>query len=264
MGLAELHSPLRSVWGASARADGDWFTQVVDRLLDFTDVGLGQTVLDMSYSPAAAIAARRRGAGVVALAPEGDAIPHFQRELISSGYSDITVREGRASAIPPALEPMDALISAFGFQFAADGEAVAREMARVVKPGGMLGLLAWQPSGGLYRFIRLLASFMPTTQPLTTIFDWGNADVAEARLGGSFVELAFKFGAAPVVAPSAGALWEQFAATPGLVHDCLSRLPAEEAQRLSLAALAQFNEYADLTGQIHWPREYLLVRGLRN
>jgi ubiquinone/menaquinone biosynthesis C-methylase UbiE len=60
---------------------------------------------------------------------------------------DIDFRVADAEAPPFEDASFDAVTSTFGVMFAAQPEIAARELARICKSGGRLGLLTWVPKG---------------------------------------------------------------------------------------------------------------------
>ena len=50
-------------------------------------------------------------------------------------------------ALPFADDTFDAVISTFGHMFAPDHARTAREMERVCRPGGVIGICCWSPEG---------------------------------------------------------------------------------------------------------------------
>jgi SAM-dependent methyltransferase len=81
-------------------------------------------------------------------------------------------------ALPYADGGFDAVLSSFGAALAPRPKRVARELARVVRPGGVVGLTAWAPKGLPGRLDELLER--PEGVPAPS--DWGRHEVATRRL----------------------------------------------------------------------------------
>ena len=67
--------------------------------------------------------------------------------------------------------------------FAADHDAAARELVRVTRPGGRIGLASWTPEGfvgGILRTVGAHVSPPPGAQPATR---WGTEEVVAGLLG---------------------------------------------------------------------------------
>ncbi len=264
MDLAQLHAQQTMGWAVERQSGGrQWFEQIVERLLDFTNVGLGQSVLNVGASGLSAMVAGQRGAQVTAIIPPSTTLPDTRPALPANGRAAIEIHEAHASHLPFPDHSFDVILSVFGLQFEPDPDAVAREIARVARPGAVLGLVFWDTSSPLGDFMGLLGRFLDQPDLMAEAAGWGRADEAESRLSPYFGELEFRFGNIPLVADSAEALWDSYLRLPSPVRDAIDRLDAERGAMLSIAAIEQFRQYEDLDNRIEWPREYLLVRGLR-
>lgn len=114
------------------------------------DVGInpGQRVLDVATgSGNVAIAAARRHAHVIGI----DYVPSLLergRERAQAERLAIDFQEADAEALPFPDGSFDIVLSAFGVMFAPNQEQAARELMRVCRPGGRIGLANWTPFGG--------------------------------------------------------------------------------------------------------------------
>ena len=107
----------------------------------------------------------------------------------------------------------DVVSSTCGVMFAPDHEAVARELARVTKPGGRIGLVNWTPGPGVADLFRLMAPFQPAPPP-SYPFDWGDEARLEELLGEAF-ELELETHVSPLALDSGEAYWELFSTSYG-------------------------------------------------
>ncbi len=87
-------------------------------------------------------------------------------------------RVGDAQALPYADGSFDAVLSAFGAALAPRARTTARELVRVVRPGGVVVLAAWVPKGLPGRLDELAALPDGVRPPA----DWGVRDIATRRL----------------------------------------------------------------------------------
>lgn len=69
--------------------------------------------------------------------------------------------EGDAEDLPFGNESFDAVLSAFGVQFAPRHAVAARELARVCRPGGTIGVVKWTPEGQVGEVLRTIGRHMP-------------------------------------------------------------------------------------------------------
>jgi SAM-dependent methyltransferase len=178
--------------------------------------------------------------------------------------NSILIEVGPAAALPFPATHFDVILSVFGIQFEPNPAAVIDEIARVAKPGAMLGLALWNTDSPLGNFLRLLDRFVPASPETQVLRAWGVAGEVEQRLAGRFGELEFRFGNAPLYADSPEDLWQHYLTVPSPTRDAIDSLTQTQRERLTSAAIEQFSQYVDFTGRVEWPREYLLVRGLRS
>ncbi len=121
----------------------------------------GHRVLDVAAGTGnAAIRAAQAGASVVAsdLTPEN--FEAGRRAAAAHGVSLEWV-EADAEALPFDADEFDVVTSSFGAIFAPDHPAVASEMVRVCRPGGVIGLTAFKPEGVAKAFFELVGRYAP-------------------------------------------------------------------------------------------------------
>lgn len=118
------------------------FGQWTERLLDAAGVGAGDRVLDVGCGTgalAAAAAARVGARGeVVGLDPNPGMLAVAGRRPDRVGW-----RQGVAEALPFPDGRFDQVVSQFVWMFLDDHVAAARELARVLAPGGSMAVATW-------------------------------------------------------------------------------------------------------------------------
>jgi ubiquinone/menaquinone biosynthesis C-methylase UbiE len=131
--------------GWQRQADGyeDFFgpitTRLVEPLLDAADVGSGARLLDVASGPGyVAARAAERGASVVGV-DIAEAMIARARRL----HPELEFRSGNAEALPFADGSFDAVVGNFVMLHLGRPERAAAEFARVLTPGGRLGLTVW-------------------------------------------------------------------------------------------------------------------------
>jgi SAM-dependent methyltransferase len=159
---------------------------------------------------------------------------------------------------PPADLPFgdaafDVVVSAFGVQLAGDHETVARELARVLRPGGRLGLCAWSPGGLLGDVLRALAEHDGAPgDPLA----WGRPDRVRRLLRPAGMRVGFVREAVRL----------RCASVPAAVDGCLAALGrspgVDDAPARALAGLFGAAGVA-AGGAVDAPAAYLVVLGRR-
>ena len=193
-GLAEFKQRSRATWAA-----GD-FPQVArrevwdvgERIVQRVGIGKGEQVLDVACgSGNVAIRAAQAGGQVIGV----DLTPElFEAGRRLAAEADVTVDwvEGDAEALPFEGESFDVVLSTFGAMFAPRHQVAAKELARVLRPGGRLGLCNWTPEGIQGDFFRTLGAQMPPApdfaQPPLL---WGSPDYVSKLFAGTPVQLEF-------------------------------------------------------------------------
>jgi ubiquinone/menaquinone biosynthesis C-methylase UbiE len=184
--LAAVKKRQQATW-----ASGD-FSVVAARIVlqaellcEAVDLQANWRVLDVATgSGNAAIAAARRGCRVVG----ADYVP----ALLESGqirakteHLDVEFVEGDAENLPFPDAAFDAVLSIYGAMFAPNHQKTASELARVCRPGGVIGLASWTPEGFIGEMFRLVGKYIPPTAGLTPPVRWGDEAHLRAIFGGA-------------------------------------------------------------------------------
>jgi SAM-dependent methyltransferase len=259
----ELKERQRMAWGAAPFERIESSIAVMhDDLVGRLAPQPGERWLDLACGTGAvSMRAARAGADVTGLDLSEVMVETARRRAEDEGLS-ISYTAGDCESLPFADADFDAVSSSVGAIFAPDHEAVARELARVVKPGGRLGLSAWRPESSVARGMQLAARFQPPPpEGAGNPFDWSKEEHARALLGDPF-ELELHAGDAPQTGESGEALWDYFMAGLGpmkLLYDSLEPERREEFHRASIELYEQ-----DRRGdEIHQSRPYVLIIGRR-
>jgi SAM-dependent methyltransferase len=261
MAYEELKQRQSVVWGTGpyqriTETLQDIHELVIDRLAPRAD----RAWLDLACGTGAvAERAAALGAPVTAidLAP---ALIETARARAEELDLEIDYRVGDCEQLDLPDASFDIVSSTLGVMFAPDHEAVARELARVVRPGGRLGLANWTPTSGVADLFTLMSPFQPSRPP-SSPFEWGKEETVRALLGDAF-ELTFERHDSPIDVPSGEAYWELFATSYGPTRTLAENL-GERRGELQRSWVEFFEANHRVNGHIHHSREYLLVLGER-
>jgi SAM-dependent methyltransferase len=223
---------------------------VGESLCEAVDLRAGERVLDVAAGNGnVTLAAARRFAEVIGVDYVPGLLEHA-RERAQADRLPVQMREGDAEALPFADGAFDVALSSFGVMFAPDQERSAREMLRVVRPGGRIGLANWTPDSFVGDVFRAVGKHVPPPAGLKPPALWGT----ESRLG----EL-FGAGASSIRAHRrqfvfryrSPAHWLQiFRSYYGPVHKAFAALPAAGQEALAadlMAVLVAHNRSGDDT-----------------
>ena len=147
--------------------------------------------------------------------------------------------------------------------FAPDHEATASELGRMTRSGGRLGLVNWDPDGGLGKMFGMMKPFQPPPPEGAGVpFDWGRREHVQALLGGDF-ELEFEDGVSTYSPSSAEEYWQVFSMSYAPTKTEADALDDERREEFHQTWVDFFERnYPDNGGVAH-AREYLLVLGTR-
>jgi SAM-dependent methyltransferase len=138
-----------------------------------------------------AIPAAKRGATVTGV----DIAPNLlvqARERVAAEGLTITFDEGDAEALPYADASFDVVVTMFGAMFAPRPELVASELARVLKPGGLLAMANWNPASFSGKMFRLGAQHAPPPPGIAPPVLWGDEATVRVRLAPDFSNITTK------------------------------------------------------------------------
>ena len=153
-------------------------------LVAATGAGPGDRVLDVATGTGnAAIPAAAAGASVVA----SDLCPELLAEgsrLAAERGLDLEWREANAHELPFSDGEFDVVMSCIGVMFAPFHERAARELVRVCKPDGRIGLISWTPEGHIGQLWATMKPYAPPPPPGAQPPPlWGNEEHVRALLG---------------------------------------------------------------------------------
>lgn len=259
--LAAVKARQQVAWGSGDYAVIGTTLQIVgESLAEACDLRTDEQVLDVAAGNGnATLAAARRGCIVTStdyvqsLLDRGAERARAERLAVNFQLADV-------EALPFADASFDAVVSTFGVMFAPDHAASAAGMARVVRPGGRIGLANWTPDGFIGRLFKLLGRYVPPPAGVQSPALWGT----ESHLRALFADTAAGMTCTPrqfnFRYRSAAHFIEVFRTWYGPVNKAFAAQSPEQAQALT-AELTELLEGLNRggAGSLVVPSDYIEV-----
>jgi SAM-dependent methyltransferase len=177
--LSAAKAKQKIAWTAGDYAVVGTTLQIVgETLCEAVDLRAQELVLDVAAGNGnASLAAARRFAQVTAV----DYVPALLRQAQVRAEAErlpLEVHEGDAEALDFDDGSFDVVLSTFGVMFTPDQERAARELLRVCRSGGRIGLANWTPEGFIGRLFQLIGRRLPPAPGIRPPSAWGT----EARI----------------------------------------------------------------------------------
>ncbi|MGH7518455.1 MAG: class I SAM-dependent methyltransferase [Gemmatimonadales bacterium] len=239
------------------------FAPAARRLCQELGVSPPDRVLDIACGPGtAAVAARSLGAREVV------GIDYAEEMLVvahADARDDATLRYAAANALalPFPADRFDVAISSFGLIFAPDPVLAVHEAARVLRPRGRLGLLAWPPDGSIGEYQRVAFRHLDIPPTAHDPFQWGVASQARAWLSPAFVDVEVVPLEVPFEAESPQAAWRALSTATGRVAAAYAELNDEGRARLDAEMIRFFEPFRRSDDRVFWPRQAMMVTARR-
>ena len=162
------------------------------KLVEFASVDKGMKLLDVACGTGVvALTASRVGAEVegVDLTPELISRANENSKIMGVEAKFI---EGDAEFLPYKEDEFDIVLSQYGHMFAPRPEVVTIELARVLKPGGILAFSTWPRELFMGKFFKLIEDFSPPMPAeVASPVLWGDITVIKERLSNEFEKIEF-------------------------------------------------------------------------
>lgn len=149
----------------------------------------GQRVLDVACGTGnLAIPAAQAGASVTGIDIAANLLEQA-RARADGARLNIVFSEGDAEALPCDSQYFDVVLSMFGAMFAPRPELVAAELLRVTRPGGVIAMANWTPTGFVGQMFKAIGSLVPPPAIMPSPLLWGNEQTLRERFGAGVAEL---------------------------------------------------------------------------
>ncbi|HEX9200661.1 MAG TPA: class I SAM-dependent methyltransferase [Acidobacteriaceae bacterium] len=188
--IDKIKESMRAAW-----MDGDFgvvaktISSGAEALVSRLDLPAGATVLDVACGTGnLAIPLARLGCTVTGVDIASNLLVQARER---AAIEDLTAifDEGDAEQLPYPDASFDAVVTMFGAMFAPRPEIVASELARVLKPGGLLAMANWNPASFTGSLFKLSAFHVPPPQGIAPPILWGDDATVRQRLSPFFTDI---------------------------------------------------------------------------
>lgn len=174
---AAIKQRQQATWASGDFAVVGVTLQIVgETLAEAADIRAGERVIDIAAGNGnASLAAAHRFARVTST----DYVPALLEKGRARAEAEglrIDFREADAEALPFGDASFDVALSTFGVMFAPDQQRCAREMMRVVRPGGRIGIASWTAEGLIGQLFKTLGRYVAPPAGLSPPSLWGSED----------------------------------------------------------------------------------------
>lgn len=188
--MEQIKAVMRSTWMA-----GDFgvvaktIAGAGEEFIEGLGIPAGSRVLDIATGTGnLAIPAARAGCRVTGVDIAPNLLEQARERAAAEGLT-VQFDEGDAEALPYADASFDAVVTMFGAMFAPRPELVAQEMARVLRPGGVLGMANWDPAGFVGQMFKVGSKHVPPPPGVRPPVLWGDDATVRERLGKGFKDI---------------------------------------------------------------------------
>jgi SAM-dependent methyltransferase len=264
--VAQIKQAQRATWSA-----GDYpsIAQLIEdvpprHLLDRMGVEPGMELLDVATGTGnLALKAAQAGARVTGLDLTPELLGTARGRADQLGV-EVDWVEGDAEELPFDDGRFDRVASVFGVMFAPRHDVAARELVRVLKPGGAFGVVNWSPEGITGRMFQIIAGRMPPPPPPAQPPPlWGTEEHVRELFADAPVELEFERGSNPFLYDSFDAYMEFTERSLGPL--VMARQALGDQWPEARAELEELMRESNLAtdGSVRIEGEYLLTVGRR-
>lgn len=164
----------QATWASGDYAVVGTTLQIVgETLVEAADVRADERVLDVAAGNGnATLAAARRYARVTSTDYVQALLDRGRLRAEAEGL-DVRFEVADAEGLPYEAASFDVALSTFGVMFAPDQASAARELLRVVRPGGRIGMANWTPEGFIGRLFKIIGAHAAPPAGLRSPALWG-------------------------------------------------------------------------------------------
>jgi 2-polyprenyl-3-methyl-5-hydroxy-6-metoxy-1,4-benzoquinol methylase len=188
--MAQIKNAMRATWmagdfGVVAKTISSYADEFIGRL----NIAPGARALDVACGTGnLAIPLARRGAIVTGVDIATNLLEQGRERAAAEGLT-IAFDEGDAEQLPYADASFDVVVTMFGAMFAPRPEIVAAELARVLKPGGLLAMANWNPASFSGQMFKVGGKHVSPPPGISPPVLWGNEAIVHQRLAPGFTQI---------------------------------------------------------------------------
>ena len=173
--FAAIKQKQQATWASGDYAVVGTTLQIVgESLAEAVNVCAGESVLDVAAGNGnATLAAARRFAQVTSTDYVAALLDKGRERAQAEGLR-VQFREADAEDLPFDDTSFDVVLSTFGSMFTPDHARTAREMLRVVRAGGRIGVASWTPEGFIGRLFKIIGAHVPPPAGVKSPALWGS------------------------------------------------------------------------------------------
>ena len=182
--LAALKTKLRATWIAGDFGQiAKFYTGDADRFVNRLNLEPRAKFLDVACGTGnVALPAARAGAAVTGVDIAPNLVEQARENARSEGLN-AKFDEGDAEALPYEDASFDVVATMFGAMFAPRPELVAAELKRVCRPGGLIAMANWTPTGFIGKMFKTMTSHVPPPPGMPSPALWGVEETVRERFG---------------------------------------------------------------------------------
>jgi SAM-dependent methyltransferase len=188
--LAAIKSRQQAAWATGDYAVVGTTLQIVgETLCEALDLRSGARVLDVAAGNGnATLAAARRWCDVTSTDYVCALLESGRMRAEAEGHA-VRFQEADAESLPFGDASFDVVMSTFGVMFTPNQEQAARELARVCRPGGRIGLANWTPESFIGQVFKTIGKYVPPAPGMKSPALWGTRSRLEELFGRSAREI---------------------------------------------------------------------------
>ena len=262
--LGAIKTKQQATWASGDYAVIGTTLQIIgETLCEAVDVSAGSRVLDVAAGNGnASLAAARRGCAVTALDYVESLLDGARRRADAEGLT-LDIRVGDAENMPFDNDRFDTVLSSLGVMFVPDPVRAARELVRVCRPGGRIGLANWTPEGLIGQMFKIVGQHFPPPAGVPSPLLWGTEARMHELFGADTTidinrrHFVFRY-------ESAEHMFETFKDYYGPVVKAWAAIDDDGRQSLRTQLVALFDANNRSTNSLTMPAEYLEVVARRH